>query len=354
MSETTPHGLMTEDFTPAFPHSIVQVWDRLGASEVFGNEERSLQWAHSLQYSKFKKWLCWLNGNARQIARPERGFASQDTALFRRREGKTTILYMAPALHTRDPLLREAYLGLGSLGSAADMGRMLAAVLFELQGYEDGNKRTAREIYGLGVYGYHGTPIERWRYSMSVYNKDPRTQIDFIGLHRTLAERYALHGAAVMAKALGLRQVPAIEPMDPLLAAITCENLEQTEAHTAAVYLDEPYFNVPLALRWLYRTGRDTAPYMTSDGCLSAKSMIDSMSFVSYTQLLGINDDSKSNFIRAIISNFIDGDTRIFGEPIAHIIDPPGDLPKAGRPSAEHVAQLALAPIFSELHGSAY
>jgi hypothetical protein len=335
---------------PIYPHPVVEGWDADQLWAIFGEAKVAQEWLQALPYAEFCNWLFRLNGELRGVPEAEYGFADgniQLTAFRRDAMGKNhkVAVYQAPDEELREGLFRQMQQAVQGMDDPYRMTQLVTVALAEMQVFADANKRTARQVYGLGSYGYNGLPQERWNFSMAVYDREQGTRIKFAGLHNRLSQQYSTFMANKLAEE---RHELAVAPtVQPVSADAQAPGLAEENRRDAIDYLNESFFNQPLLLAWIRPLRGYLGHFLTNEGQINATEILAGLSYKGYSRLLQIDDEVKQGYIEAIMKAFAEGDETIFGGPITKVIRPYfPERPEPGR-RALRLPTAALLPIFS-------
>jgi len=172
---------MNESLSPSSSQeslpTLVRVLDRLKAEQQIGSPEATASFLKELDYEDFRTWLDTINGLARGIPTPERGFGG-GTVVYQKSTVHDGILYQPPLEDRREPLMRDTLDAIKDIEDPALAGLVFGFALNAIHPYPDGNGRTARMGYALLAHGYEGTPESKQYYAKLLENREGRDVIN--------------------------------------------------------------------------------------------------------------------------------------------------------------------------------
>lgn len=353
MSEAVPLPTGNQDprFTLRYPHPLVEALDAEPRAAMLAAPETAMQWLRQGTYGQFKRGLSWLNAYLEGVPPERNNFAEKQTCTYIGTQpiaedgviGPGYITYIAPAQASRTDILHDTWDAMRRMDNPVLIGQLGCVVLAEGQFYPYANKRLARTVYSLGTRGYAGTPQDRWDYSIGVYNQDPQSQIDFSGLHARLAFGFTTGLSETIKCTAGTDDLPHdVEPTTPDAEVLYLPKEYATEA---GYYLNEPDFNVPLALAYLsehrYRPRQE---YVSSEDAISADAILRDMEPQEWEMFRDLGFLHKESYMDSIIRAFADGDEGTYGMPIEYFI---ADFMPAPNATPRRIGSLATSPPFN-------
>jgi hypothetical protein len=291
---------------PPSPDWNPENWDclgPLGAAAIFGTEASRLDWVRNNSSIAFQRAIVALNGRLARRSKDELwGFAPATMELYEDHPLDFPA-YKAPPGEYRYELFQEAHRAARRMDSSARIGKMLATVISEMQAFLEANKRTAREVYALGVHGYDGSPEAQAMHVAAVTDQEPRLHIGFGSMHDALAMPFC---ERITAKLMQIMPTDTFQGIRRVGQIAYNPRFGDQDITFINHLLNEPYFGEPLAADLIHQKGMTLRNFQNKDGRISIARLVHALEPTDLDAIDDINRFRKSEYIRAIIGGYAD------------------------------------------------
>jgi hypothetical protein len=330
---------------------MVESWVNNPALAPFAGSADTLDWLRTVDSTYVKGVLSLLNGSLQGLDYRQLDFSEYETGWQHMsfEGGQLTVKpfdYIAPANSNRDRLFYNMVDAAKGMRDTTAIGQMGAVVLAEMQMYANANKRLARFVYGLAARGFTGTPQDCWDYAMAIYDRNPLLDINFMGVHNTLAGAFADKLTHSSVTHHIWPEAPNYEPVQP---NVESPYLDQETSTFASYILNQSHFGLPVLMQYaaFYLDEAGRSECTVGNNTLLANKVVQQLTKKGFDKLYSLDGATKLMFVQSIISAYANGATNIYKRPIQEMLAP--YMPPA--PPVHRMGRFAtadLVPIFSD------